>query len=419
MSLQLFVILPYLFLLFVGLTIPSDGQHGILNPKSLAFVLSAVSIALSQIYQGKMTVRQWNLTAFFSLALVFLITWLILGMAQGETPFNLAFDQLKVFVITLSVPIMTAFLIEDNFLTPNQFYRAVIYSSFIYIAIKCLLVTLHLLGVINIWSLINFAGFRAMNMSITEGLNRLQTSSDVFTPFLVFFVLQADRLKVSLPSIFRLSYLFLAFLSTLLSFSRYLIAIYMICFVLYWFTINAKKTILNLLLALTFLGAGLYFVGPAKVQKIVELRVFSTNTYISDAIRKSQVRALFDEIEEAPLLGHGLGAYAKANIRDSKLKYSYEVQWVALLMQFGIIGLTIFILPLIYMGYQILNAPPSTTRIAFFILFLLWILSGLTNPFLLSLASGILYTCFYMLPEALNSSCDKRLPSLTIQPKPK
>lgn len=411
MAPQLIVLIPYFLLLFVGLTIPSDGQHSLFNPKSLAFVASMIVIPISQLLRGKMTSRQWNFLLFFCAALLFLITWFFWGASSGNIPLSVQVDEFKVFLITLTFPIMTVYLIDSNYLTLSQFYKAVIYSSFIYVLVKCVLVTFHLLGWVNIWKIIEFTGVRTMKMGITETLSRLQTSADVFTPFLVLFVLQADRLKVKLSALFRNSYLFLALASTFLSFSRYLIAIYAISLFLHCLTLNAKKTILNMLFGSLLVLAAVLAIGPGKIQQIIELRVFSKNTFLSDSVRKSQIRAMTYEIEESPFLGKGLGAYAKDYVRDSKLKYSYEVQWVALLMQFGLIGITLILLPLGYIGYRILYV-----SLPFLILYFLWIFSGFTNPFLLSLPSGILYTCFYLLPE---SYCDKTCPSHRIESKPK
>lgn len=419
MTLPLLVVIPYLLLLFTGLLIPSDGKHGLFNPKSLAFVISSVTIAISFLFQTKISPRLWNLTLFFFTAIAFLINWLLIGISSGQIPLSLQFDQMKLFFITLTLPLMTAYLIDYDYLTPAQFYRAVFYFSFIYMTLKCLLVLLHFIGIVDIWHLLESAGFRAMSMNITEGISRLQTSVDIFTPFILFFVLQASRLNIHLSTWFRTSYLLIALASTFLSFSRYLIAIYAISFLLYWLTLNARKTILNFLFGSVFLFTTIAIIGPSRVQKVVELRLVSRNTIASDNTRKSQITALLHEFEQSPYLGKGLGAFAPTNIRDPILKYSYEVQWVALLMQFGLIGTFLLLLPLTYIAFQILNSPPSPVKLPFFLLYLLWLLSGFTNPFLLSLGSGILYTCFYLLPESLKSYCAKSTPSLTIPVKPK
>jgi hypothetical protein len=186
-------------------------------------------------------------------------------------------------------------------------------------------------------------------------------------------------------------------------------------FLLYWFTLNAKKTILNIIFGAVVLIGSIIAIGPSKVQKIVELRVLSRNTTASDTTRKLQINALLNEFYQSPYLGKGLGAYVSTNIRDPILKHSYEVQWMAFLMQFGIFGLSLILIPLGFIAFQILNIPHCQAKYAFLILYQLWLASGFTNPFLISLGSGILYTCFYL----LYPYCAKSVPSPKIALRPK
>lgn len=89
-----------------------------------------------------------------------------------------------------------------------------------------------------------------------------------------------------------------------------------------------------------------------------------------------------------------MGGYTEKGLRDKELKFSYEVQWMAFLMQFGLLGLFLILLFLAYLAYLILRPPVTIERLSLFALYLLWLAAGLTNPFLVSLPSGILYTFF-------------------------
>ena len=415
MTTRWLVTIPYLLLLFIGLVLPSDGKHGLLNPKSITFILTTLTITISFFFQSHITPRVWNLLLFFLSSIAFLIIWFMIGMSSRMLPLEIQLDQMKLFLITLSFPIMTAYLIEYDYITTTTFYRAVIYSSFVYIFLKCSIVLLHFVGVLDLKNFLDLTGFRSMDMDITEDISRLQTSVDIFTPFIVFFVLQSDRLKIPISTTFKTCYLILALASTFLSFSRYLIFIYLMSFLLYWFTLNAKKTILNIIFGFVVLIGSIIAIGPSKVQKIVELRVLSRNTTASDTTRKLQINALLNEFYQSPYLGKGLGAYVSTNIRDPILKHSYEVQWMAFLMQFGIFGLSLILIPLVLIAFQILNIPHCPAKYAFLILYLLWLASGFTNPFLISLGSGILYTCFYL----LYPYCAKSVPSPKIALRPK
>jgi hypothetical protein len=134
--------------------------------------------------------------------------------------------------------------------------------------------------------------------------------------------------------------------------------------------------------------------GPSRVYKVIELRFFSEQSSKSDETRNSQVKSLIKEFEEVPFLGKGLGGHTEEGIRDNKLKHSYEVQWVAFLMQFGIIGISLIISALLLILWPMASPPFTVEKGSLLCMFLLWVLAGFTNPFLISLTSGLIYAIF-------------------------
>ena len=60
-------------------------------------------------------------------------------------------------------------------------------------------------------------------------------------------------------------------------------------------------------------------------------------------MRFLQIDALYNKWLQSPLIGHGLNAYTPEVIRNAKNLWSYEMFYIALLMQTGMIGLTIFL----------------------------------------------------------------------------
>ncbi|MFN4174347.1 MAG: hypothetical protein ACK4HV_04505, partial [Parachlamydiaceae bacterium] len=160
----------------------------------------------------------------------------------------------------------------------------------------------------------------------------------------------------------------------------------------YWLTLDHKKLawalfrISWLVLALTFM------IGPFKIAQVLEKRFNSEHSERSDIARKVQIESLTDAFFMNPILGKGMGGFAEDSIRDSTFKHSYEVQWAAFLMQFGIVGLAFLFAPIFYIFYLLF--PLDRLRASLFIMFILWLLSGFTNPFLISLTSGIIYSIF-------------------------
>jgi len=117
-------------------------------------------------------------------------------------------------------------------------------------------------------------------------------------------------------------------------------------------------------------------------------------------VRHQQVAFLMQEHEQYPWFGKGMGGYVEGFVRDHQLPYSYEVQWAAFLMQFGYIGLFFLLVPLGIIYWNLLAAEFDCVRLGFALLFSLWIVSGFTNPFLISLTSGVVYTLFYLVRES-------------------
>jgi hypothetical protein len=402
------LIWPYYILIFVGLVIPSDGNHGALSLKSLAFLLTSFGLGLFVILKQKISVYQLRLVSFFLFSLVFLFSWLFISMARNQTTSMAQWDQFKLFLITIVFPLLTIYMVKENVILPQKVFKFAIYSSFFYIFVKILVVALYLLNFINLWNFLNAWGIRFMSMNIYGGLDRIQTSVDIVTPFFVFFILQSHRLGIIFKPAFKSIYLILSFCSTFLSFSRYLVFIYAVSGFLYFITLDLKKIVKSILAMFCICFLFYLVIGPDKINKIIERRIFSYENFKSDEARSSQIHSLLFEHEQVPLIGKGLGGYAQNNIRDRTLLHSYEVQWVAFLMQFGMVGLSIILIPFTLIFCRIWGKSISITRGAFCCLFFLWMLSGFMNPFLISLTSGIMYALFFLSADMLRTVLEKK-----------
>lgn len=380
---------------------PSDGSHGILSPKSLAFFAASGSSVLLLFLQGSINYRQIKLFIFALFAACFLLAWLILGSIDIQQQGYWQSDQAKLFLITLAVPLMGIYLVNERLLSIQAIFQTVFAASFLHCSAKLIFVILHLLGVISIWDMMRFFGIRFMPMGIYGSLERMQTSVDIITPFIVFFVLQSRRLQVGCHRWLVGAYVVVSCLANFLSFSRLLFFVYGFSLVLSALSLPIKK------LASLAMGCALViliifsYVGMGPIQEIVEQRLFSNDSYLSDETRWQQMSALWGEYESHLWFGKGMGGYVKDFIRDDQLPYSYEVQWLAFLMQFGLIGWLLIWTPLLFLAWRFISYPMTRTRLSFLALFGLWLLSGLTNPFLISLTSAVLYTLFYFAAELL------------------
>lgn len=394
---------PYFLMLLVGLIFPSDGNHGLLSPKSLAFLAAFFSIGGYFLLHQRLSLYQLKCICFGLLATSFLLIWYLFGLFFSyETQSISAMDQLKLFAITVAVVLMTLYVVSENLVSPQKVLRVVIFGNFIYSLMKLTLVTLHVLQVIDLWGLLETIGIRFMSMLIVEGMARLQTSVDIITPFLLFFVLQSDSLHLQLSKKFRFLYAMVSIFSIFLSFSRFLIMIGILSFILHWLCLKGLRVLKWLAIFLFFISLGAYFAGTENIVSVFEQRFLSDDNSQSDQTRVEQTKALIEAFRESPYLGIGMGGIAQGTVRDHVIQHSYEVQWLAFLMQFGIMGLFFLIIPLVMISSHFIFSSFSKIKWCFFILFLFWLLSGFTNPFLISLTSGIVYSIFLLAGRILS-----------------
>jgi hypothetical protein len=398
------ILLPFFLLIICGLLVPSDGGHGILSIKSLAFLSAVVTISLLLLTNKSLNNIQYKTICFLLFSLVFLIGWIFISLAYNETPMASAWDQFKIFWITVSVIAMSLYLVNTNVLSFITLLKTVIYANCLYSTVKIALVFLHIFGVLNIFTVIKFLGIRFMSMDILNTLPRLQTSIDIATPFILFFFLQRKQIGLHLNKYFNRYYLLISALSIFLSFSRFLMFVGLLSVVLHGLTLRFEKVVRIIPAIVLSLILGIAVLGFDNAYAIIENRFFSKASQGSDLDRTEQIIDLMTEHMQFPWFGKGLGSYAENNIRDLDVKHSYEVQWVAFLMQFGLIGISILCVGVVTLSIKILSRPCNRNKVALFILFLAWLFSGFTNPFLVSLTSGILYTLFYLIGIELSQN---------------
>lgn len=385
----------FLALLACGIIIPSDSNHGFLAPKSLTFLSSIFFFALYFMYSRRIKKSQGIPLIFFLISLTFLGIWYLVGIDQSPLLTSAQFDQFKVFLPTLFVPIAGVCLVKEGVVSPSKIFKTIIYSNFAYSLAKISLMALHVLGAIHLWSFMQSTGLRFMSMPIAGEIGRIQTSVDIATPFLVYFALQAP-----FSNRFKWFYSITCALSVLLSFSRFLMFAFAFSILLHTFTLRWKSQIKIGSGIFLFCLAMILIAGPSRVSEGIRQRFFSQETFISDRTRQVQIDALMDACEDVPFFGKGLGGYTSECIRDYNLPHAYEVQWAAFLLQFGLIGLIFLLMPVVYIAFRFLSLGQGGC----FLLFGLWLLSGFTNPFLISLTSGVIYLVFFLNVKQLDSA---------------
>jgi hypothetical protein len=214
-------------------------------------------------------------------------------------------------------------------------------------------------------------GFDTPTEGIGFGLQRLQFPSDIIAPFLIAcYVGGKKKIKDGIL-------LFCIATVVFLSFSRFLIVFYLLCTLLRAFWIKKVDfiTVLNVVVSGAFVIV--FF-------ESILSRFASVDTAASDQVRVDQIHYLKVAIKSFPLLGTGIGSEAHDYLRNDKTPYLYEAQWYATTMQMGFIGVFWYVLNLLLAVY----VPLRKNYIAFTTVFLVWVFSGFTNPYLTGLGSA-------------------------------
>jgi hypothetical protein len=400
---QSFVIYSFLSLLVVGMALPSDGNHGMFAPKSLAFLGSAFFFMMYFVLRLQIKTSQVWAALFVWSAILFFGIWYAVGIDQDPQIKSGQFDQFKVFMTTLFTPFAGWYLVKEKLISYEKIMRTIIYTNCIYNIVKTSLMVFHVLGFINVWTVMHKTGLRFMSMHIIGDVGRIQTSVDIVTPFLMYFVLQSDALGIKLSNRFKWIYAISAGTSVFLSFSRFLIFAFFISIFFHICTLRYFKQVKAWIVALLLCCMGIAAIGPAKVAEVIEKRFFSSDNTASDATRTDQIDALMRACDENPIMGKGLGGYTRECIRDNELPHAYEVQWVAFLMQFGMFGILFILFPAGLIAWNFVSFPWTRPKLGYFLLFGLWLFSGFTNPFLISLTSGIIYMIFLLTGDRMKN----------------
>lgn len=384
-------------MLAVGLLLPSNGDHSAFNPKALSLYIALIATICHAFTARSLNYNQIRLVIVVA-SIVLLLVWeiFVFHLQQPLQDSHTSFGQFKIFATTVLVAFMMIYWHLDGGVPFGALLKTVLISNMVYSAVKMVIMVAVLLGFLDIFTVLGW-GFSAMTTGIGENLIRLQTSTDIPTPYLLFFAFMAPSLGVKLSRSFITLYTLLSLSTLFFSFSRYLWAVAAVGYVASLWSYSALGVAKRAMLGAILLAIAVASIGIEESTNIVWSRFFSDETKYSDFQRYEQVDALVSKFQTGPCLGHGLGSYSEECIRASAQPFSYEVQWVSFLMQFGLIGCSILALTTLTMGWAYLSPPWTITKLSFLAMYLLWLASGFTNPFLISMNSGTLFGLFYVI----------------------
>lgn len=379
----------FLVLLFLAVSLPTGSIFGF-NLKVVVFELFFAAFVLYIV-----TNRSILSTAdvFLPLAVVAsLCFWSLIGILNGQADTGQIFYQLRELGSAIVIAWLSIFFVRKGMVRPERLIATIICGMFTVSAMKIALVAGSLFFDINPIQIIQsvFGEASTVANSIDFNLVRLEFSADILGGFALFALLAPSLSGVRFSLTRKLVFCLVILLgSGFLAYSRYVWFIYVVSTFTAMIVERTWRMMAVTVLAMLVLCVPFYDV----FQTIFEARFLSVGTDVSDAGRVAQARALMDEVKARPILGKGIGTHSNAYLSSDANLYAYELQWLAFLMQFGIVGETGILLLVAASAWDLILAKhPAKLWVLF--LFSLWLLASWTNSYLTSSFAGATFGLF-------------------------
>lgn len=315
----------------------------------------------------------------------------LMGVINGN---QYALAELKYLTVASTTTAVLAIYAHNAF---HSFTKAILYGTVVYGTIK-LVAMFAVTSFISIQELHylyeGIFSVKFVHMPITGNMHRIQLPPDIIYTITPTLYLLMTSMVDKKPS--NKVFLILLLSSAIITFSAYSRVLFFIFVVsslmAIHFHMNARKLLYP---SIVVVSAILLFFSFDSIitSDFLQERLSENNNSYSDSIRSTQISHLVNMWLSKPIFGHGLGAYIENFIRDKEIPFSYEAQLLALIMKGGLLFILAFAASISYFSLQIFRH----SGIRLFILFILIIASGFTNPYLTSTATAVLYASFYIL----------------------
>lgn len=379
----------------------------IVFPSTSLFLLKLILLLILFSYPFMKNGLKIDLTTitFFSIICCFLIAFPLYSEVIG---FSENLDS-TVVVRNISIILMFVLIIDiyigNSLFSYSDYFRYVIYSCFLYSILKFSIFFLILIGFLDPFMFLPALGefIPGMVHQIFPGggiLYRLASSSDIIVATCFCMLVIKPRLLNVNRTIFILIILFFIFV-IIQSYTRFLWLLGIIC-IFYRIILSIKKPIVLALTLILFSSFSVYLINNiADKESPVNIIATRFNDTHSLDIKMIQSEKLLAEFYKTPIFGKGSGSYVPGYVRDERQKYQYENQIISSLMQFGVVGFTFLLVLPFSIFFRLLSINVLSSYVLSGI-FLLFILSGFSNPNLTIISSCFIYSLFYSYKYYLN-----------------
>lgn len=394
-------LIDFFFNLSLSLWILPSGTILGIPIKSIVYIITFCLLIGLKIKKNNMSFSKQDIIIIIT-TLISVIFWSLLGIANGYS-YSTGKELVSFFSLLIVILLVLLYVREYTLDDKLNRVKKILYSTaIIYVLFKILLEILYVTKIID-YAQIMYVFKDILNSQITSfpfdffGIIfcRLQTSNDsIPLVFLSYFLICENR-----PLFHKIVVIVVSLIFSMIVYSRVIFfQIFIIIIIGIIKEIELKKKIKKKSIAFALILAFAIFILIENIQisfqmgELLSMRFSGTLVAFSDNIREDELLILSNGFWESPFIGRGLGAYIRGFIRLQLHPYSYELEYLSFLYQFGIFGFIAIVIPIIYVAYK--NSVGILHRgIAKFITlvnFLIWLLKPIFNPNFLSSSSGML-----------------------------
>ena len=382
-------------LIILSVALPSGTLFG-LPIKHLAYLATVFSI-MHLWASRKICIPQVLVFGFVSLSVVTAF-FVLVGALKGATEFGFVLKEAVGVFTAVSVVFLVLACTESGAVSRVSVVSFAFYGALLFASWKVLLVLGLVTRAIDYSTAYAFvleqAGYRLVSSGIFGGLVRINLIIyDFLVAFILTFLIVSPGMFSGVGKLARAAFFLIGTACLVFAFSRLLfgmVALGWCVAFLFRFRLRAK-----VFAVLTAVMVGL--VAAPWIEGAYQQRFRSAGTSESDEIRTEQIVALVDEWARSPIIGGGFGNYSRDLVRDRSAPYNYEVQWVGFLAKLGVLGVGYLLVLVTMLYWGVYAGAVGVERIMLFFTLSTFILGGLTNQYLVTSASGVIYSLHLML----------------------
>lgn len=335
------------------------------------------------------------------------IIWSLFAIVNGYLTSTL---KLSVNFVSLFLIIWITYEFYQNKIIESKKILKIVTIVSILIIVFNILVSLALsANILNVDSFYDFYNlfFNAAPMTVLVNLGSISLYRVQMANNTIPFIWLGYSLVLDRKILYKFFALVMVGILAVISFSRVLIAEYFVLLLgslIIRILQNSKKTKdeaisigFTAVVITLVLGFAIFRYGGVAIDYI-QMRFNSNLTDFSDSFRDIQREYLQVGFGESPLFGHGAGSYVREYIRSSSDPYTYELEYLSFLYQYGLIGFIWVIGGTIALFYYICLNRTDNFNIKLLVILNLtiWAIKPLYNPSFLSSNSGIIISIIFL-----------------------